>query len=253
MTLRVSAIRPRFSPKQIAGLQLWLDASDASTLTTISGGVSEWRDKSAAARDFSQTTANNRPTITGSAIGGKPALTFDGSNDFLRSSSNAGSLVFPSTIFIVANKSTNAAAGGLITHYKTGEDAYNSSSAFAITTNADGSAIHMLGASGTGLYSGIGSPSDALGSFIVSLTIASNSAQLRNLTSGASVTDSSFTFDNPATNNGLGLGVMSASFGNIHQLAGDIAEVIGYSRALSATEHDTIARSLARKYGLTLA
>jgi hypothetical protein len=46
---------------------------------------------------------------------------------------------------------------------------------------------------------------------------------------------------------------MSASFGNIHQLAGDIAEVIGYSRALSATEHDTIARSLARKYGLTLA
>lgn len=72
---------------------LWLDAADLSTITTVSGGVSEWRDKSGNARNATQSTAINRPTyesfdpntgLPSNAIGtGLPAISFDGTNDSL--------------------------------------------------------------------------------------------------------------------------------------------------------------------------
>jgi len=62
---------------------LWLDAADASTITTDSGAVSEWRDKSGNARNLGQATPANRPAYTEAAINGRDAITFDGSSDFL--------------------------------------------------------------------------------------------------------------------------------------------------------------------------
>jgi hypothetical protein len=57
---------------------LWLDASDLNTITLVSTGVSEWRDKSGNGRHASQATAASRPTYTSNKI------TFDGTNDVLR-------------------------------------------------------------------------------------------------------------------------------------------------------------------------
>jgi hypothetical protein len=66
---------------------LWLDAADATTVTTVSGAVSQWNDKSGNARNVSQSTAGNRPTYTATGLNGKAVLTFDGSNDSLLNSS----------------------------------------------------------------------------------------------------------------------------------------------------------------------
>lgn len=71
---------------------LWLDAADASTVTTVSGAVSQWNDKSGNGRNFTQGTAANRPAYTASALNGLPAVTPDGSNDWL-----TGPVVFPGT------------------------------------------------------------------------------------------------------------------------------------------------------------
>jgi hypothetical protein len=49
-------------------LAIWLDASDATTLTTSGGLVSEWRDKSGNARHAVQTSPSSQPTLNGSAI-----------------------------------------------------------------------------------------------------------------------------------------------------------------------------------------
>lgn len=57
---------------------LWLDAADASTVTTVSGAVSQWNDKSGNGRNFAQSTASFRPTYSATAFNGKPALRFDG-------------------------------------------------------------------------------------------------------------------------------------------------------------------------------
>lgn len=62
---------------------LWLDASDATTITTVSGAVSQWNDKSGNGRNATQGTAANRPTYTSAGQNGLNVLTFDGTDDWL--------------------------------------------------------------------------------------------------------------------------------------------------------------------------
>lgn len=53
-----------FSPSSIAGLGLWLDASDASTMTiTNTDKVSQWRDKSGNGRHANQSVTNRQPRL----------------------------------------------------------------------------------------------------------------------------------------------------------------------------------------------
>ena len=63
---------------------LWLDAADASTVTTVSSAVSQWNDKSGNARHATQATAVNRPSYSNSTI------LFDGVNDFLTLANSYG-------------------------------------------------------------------------------------------------------------------------------------------------------------------
>jgi len=88
MAMNPKLLRPKasgFNPKSIAGLALWLDASDSSTITLNGATVSQWRDKSGNGRNLSEATANNQPTM--STMNGKSALSFDGVNDSLTNSS----------------------------------------------------------------------------------------------------------------------------------------------------------------------
>lgn len=74
-----------------SALALWLDADDASTITLNGSTVSQWNDKSGNARNVSQATAANQPTLTASGLNGKPVLTFDGT-DWLFNA-NPGALI----------------------------------------------------------------------------------------------------------------------------------------------------------------
>lgn len=69
-----------WSPADIT-TELWLDASDASTITESLGLVSEWRDKSGSNNDAAQTVAASQPQTGVDTIGGNNAITF--SKDFL--------------------------------------------------------------------------------------------------------------------------------------------------------------------------
>lgn len=62
---------------------LWLDAADASTVTTVSGAVSQWNDKSSKNRHATQATSNSRPAYSATGFNSKPCLTFDGADDWL--------------------------------------------------------------------------------------------------------------------------------------------------------------------------
>jgi hypothetical protein len=64
-------------------LTLWLDAEDAASITLNGGTVSQLRDKSGNNFHAVQATASAQPTYVANSIGGKPTLSFDGSNDFL--------------------------------------------------------------------------------------------------------------------------------------------------------------------------
>ena len=62
---------------------LWLDADDASTITTVSGAVSQWNDKSGNNKHGTQTVSGNRPIVNLTGINNTPAISFNGSSSFL--------------------------------------------------------------------------------------------------------------------------------------------------------------------------
>jgi hypothetical protein len=96
-------ITPRFTQWTPANITtaLWLDAADASTITTVSGAVSQWNDKSGNSRNVTQATAANRPIYTAAGQNSRNVITFDGSNDVLSLASNL-SLGTQHTILIAA-------------------------------------------------------------------------------------------------------------------------------------------------------
>jgi hypothetical protein len=71
-----------WTPAQIT-TSLWLDAADAATVTTVSGAVSQWNDKSGNGRNATQATATSRPAYTTAGLNGLNVITFDGSDDFM--------------------------------------------------------------------------------------------------------------------------------------------------------------------------
>jgi hypothetical protein len=65
------------APAPVAGYSLWLDGDDATTFTYSSGVVvSQWNDKSASARNFTQATVANQPSRNATQ-NGKSGLTFN--------------------------------------------------------------------------------------------------------------------------------------------------------------------------------
>jgi hypothetical protein len=95
----VPAITPAFTPLQISGCALWLDAADRTTLTLSGSNVTQWNDKSGNSNNATQSTVSNAPALSGSNI------TFNGSQWFTTPVSSA-----PTTesLFIVLNTTSNS-------------------------------------------------------------------------------------------------------------------------------------------------
>lgn len=90
---------------------LWLDAADALTVTTSSGAVTQWNDKSGNARHFEQTTSGLRPTYTTAALNGFAVVDFNA--DYLTSTAATSTWTFlhsstGSSIFLVAKAGTSS-------------------------------------------------------------------------------------------------------------------------------------------------
>ena len=70
-----------WTPSELTGLQLWLDASDATTITESSGSVSQWDDRSGNGKHVTQAIASAQPTYSATGLNGLPTLSFDGADD----------------------------------------------------------------------------------------------------------------------------------------------------------------------------
>lgn len=103
-----------FTPTDIPGLALWLDASDASSITLDgSNMVEQWNDKSGNGKHATQALILNRPSGT-ATINGLGAIGFDGTNDCLQ----VASLALPSsiTVFLVYTQTNSTTKPFLIEH-----------------------------------------------------------------------------------------------------------------------------------------
>ena len=75
--------RTAWTPAQLSGLALWLDAADVNTITLNGANVSQWNDKSGNNRNVSQTTASRQPAFVANSLNNNPIIAFDGTDDTL--------------------------------------------------------------------------------------------------------------------------------------------------------------------------
>ncbi len=87
-TIPASVVATRaWTPADLTGVAMWLDAADASKVVLNGSTVSQWTDKTTNGRDLVQATAENQPTFVSNGFNGLPTLRFDGTNDHFGSRS----------------------------------------------------------------------------------------------------------------------------------------------------------------------
>lgn len=260
MAMSPKLLRPRasgFNPKSISGLALWLDPTDAASLT-IDTGVSVWADKSGNGKNFSQSVGNSQPTLT--TISGKTALSFDGTNDHMLTTATLFTGNSSFTFFQVFHGTFPGNGTALFTH-RTGESGLDtnditvglsanqgSSWVFgtlrtrvstirnAVQANAD-QRFDSVDASGIGAVSLVGALS----------TSPTSTAWFRGTAAPSSSGTSSL-----VGVNGMSLGCRNNATKDLFYV-GKMGEIIAYTRTLTTSERRAVEAYLAKKWGYTTA
>jgi hypothetical protein len=248
MTLLVRPGYEWWDPSLIS-TALWLDAADSSTVTTVSGGVSQWNDKSGNARHFSQSTTANRPTVNATAINGKPAIVFDGTNDSLA----AASPVVPTThsLFLLFVPTIENAPGTLL-----GQWAAAQAGRFVLTANQDDAGAAATGrlnafngsatnGNGTG---GLADDIDISAAATLIESISTTGAESWKLLKNGTEWDSA-TITSVYQGVNTAIGTTSAS-GNSNYFDGQVAEIVMTGSVLSITDRQKVEGYLAHKWGI---
>ena len=263
--------RAFINPTDITGLQLWLDASDASTLfdattggslVAADGGVARWEDKSGNARHMTQGTIANRPLRKTSVQNSRDVLRFDGTNDAMSVPSSTSTFIFlhnlNSTVFLVVKRPSNSVAPLFITYSigsdRTGYAIYcfdGSSTSDGLGCQVGrgvGGTFVLINASANGFISSSGF------NLLTSVTQATNSTAANRSSlrrNGGTATENNT--NTGAVNSGaseydLTL-AYNSRYGEITNT--DYAEVIVYNSALSDTNRAAVESYLMTKWGIT--
>jgi len=272
------------SPTNLAGLQLWLDASDASTLfdattggslVAADGTVKRWEDKSGNARHATEST--NGPTRKTSVQNGLGTLDFDGTNATLQIPSSQGSLAFlhqsgGATVFVVYRPTYSPLAtdlaGGFHPLIETGSSSglnpgfdlsFNN-----LTPNSQMIDLRIYGTGGGRVRKRIdgGAPNNSFSMLAVTTDLAQSTSSSRvslyrngGASSGATLTGTPFDNGSVSTadsgrnftisGTGTAEGASTSAFFN-----GDIAEIIVYDSALSDTYRNAVESYLMSKWAI---
>ena len=232
-----------FTPRNISGLAAWWDASDAASITTVSGRVSQWNDKSGNGVHATQTTANNRPVNTSQTLNGRAVMTFDGSNDIM---SFTGTARTDETQFVVVRNNMVASA---VSNQQILGDA---SSGFGVTA-----VIKNDGSTNSDVFTHCGGFS--LGTTSARYQFPANNpfgpavvSAIRSSASGGILRTDGVQRATCTTSNSYALARIGG-VGSSLPLNGYIAEIVIYSRALSVADVQRVERYLGTKWGLPVA
>lgn len=224
-------------PTDIAGLTLWLDASDSTTLFQNSDGttpaiadsdpIGYWGDKSGNGNNVIQSDVSLKPSLKLTIQNNKNTLRFDGTNDKL--TGNLSPQSSDRTMFIVAKRtSTTSAWRGAILLNANDINDQTGTTQYIIQQAGNGTNSLGGGRPAGGLeytYTGNGT-----NYFIISQTnTLTGSAAKMNGASAGSVSHAS-----TSIGTGVQVRIGSGRLSNTETWYGDIAEVIVYNSVLSA-------------------
>jgi len=234
---------PAPTPASIAGLRLWLDASeglyDAATggnaVTTDTAPVLRWEDRSG--NGFHATAVSSTaPTLSLNQVNSLPAIALSGSQQMLLPTYLDGTAA---TVFVVVNPSTISTDNGPLLG-NIGSD--NSSSHYPYR----GGAIYDKTAS-TSRKDAITQPAGFFSWHLYNVISATGSWKyLFNGTEAFSTTSNTYAGAYFTTPPSIGLD----QAGGTYRFRGSIAEIVVYNTALSETERFTVSEYLRAKYSL---
>jgi len=242
-----------FSPSNIAGLSLWLDAttglfdatSGGNPVTTDASSVARWEDQSGNSRHITQATSASQPILKTAIQNGKNIIRFDGTNDILRRSGAFVHAQGAATIFVVVSANSGA-SDRLIVEGRTANTnslympiISASATLFQVLYRLDNATIPLNNVSFGTAFNGTGFK------LVCALDSGTNFAGFINkvTTNNQNYTRGTVTLDTFAV--GGWATTTERDF-----FPGDVAEVIIYNTALGTTDRQSVENYLYSKWGL---
>jgi hypothetical protein len=263
-----------------AGLQLWLDASEANTLydattggslVAADGAIARWEDKSGNARHATQSTQANRPVRKTSQKNGLDTILFDGSNDSLSISGSNSSLKFlhstQNTVFIVVRCGTSANPNYRGTIFDSTNDLSSPGPGVVLTYDDRASAsrndllnfdLWNAGSDYPDPYVGLEASDNRLTantylalSLEINPTTGTAANRIRHRVNGSAAVGGNTFTGTLSTANSKGSFTMGAAGNGTSPFSGNLAEIIIYNSALSDANRSAVESYLMFKWGIT--
>lgn len=213
----------------------WLRADGVA-----SGSI--WGDFSGNGKDATQSAAGSQPVLNTNSLNFNPALSFDGTDDWVATPSNLASDYVANTFFIV-NKPQDVSTGDFI-------GAGNSVSSYLGfgATSGGGMRYYETGASvatATGLNT-VDVP------FITAVTQTVSASGINIYRNGSVITTGTLAANLPNASAALEVGRRAVAAGGSAFYDGELQEVVAYNRVLLPFEMNKVNSYLGLKYGFTI-
>jgi hypothetical protein len=252
MPMNPRLLRPTasgFDPRRIAGLALWLDGLNSSSITLNSTTVSQWRDLSGNNRHCGHPTAARQPTRIAKGI------SLDGTQSLY---GNAGWTADAFTLFVAAD--INAAGSGTFARIFTQRFAAGVAD-FQTTV-----LIPLQKHSSTGTNFGVASASFAAPSvvatsnprpcvYVVTKATGASGQKTVRVNGGTPATGTAGSTTGATAAREYAIGMELNSSGVTNSSGGSVGEVYGvaaYSRLLSEAEITALTRAFGGRYGINV-
>jgi CSLREA domain-containing protein len=220
-----------------AGLLQWLRADVGTTIAT---GVSLWTDQSSAGRNATQGTGANQPLFSSNAINFNPALSFNGTSQFMQFSD----------VGMVSGANTRSTYAVAITDIADGTHRYLTQ----YGTAANGQSYALLNSGNEARTAGWAANHTVPGSVWATTNIPRmiygdyTGTLARGSLNGNAISSTAFTWNTTLNTTGY----IGTRTGIMEYWNGRIAEVIQYNSILSVADINKVNSYLAIKYGVTL-
>jgi hypothetical protein len=248
---------------------LWLDAADASTVTTVSSAVSQWDDKSGNGRNAAQATAGNRPAYQLAAQNGLNAVRFTAaSQHFLTAGTNSTWNFLHdgtnSAVFIVSRcRSTGDNPNAVHTYLSTGGAGSSNIGLWIayddLASASRNNGLNVRVAQGAGIYASFDNTNDKItpGTYhLISSYIDADNATLASRTvqrvdGSASFSSNTANAVRSTSNSTSALNIGKDVATPVLDFTGDICEILIFNNQPGTTDRQKLEGYLAHKWGLT--
>ena len=235
-----------FDPTQVAGCKLWLDGSDAGSITLSSGSVTQWNDKSGNNNTMTPYSSYSNVTISSAYQNQLNVLNFSGGGVYKAPTSSA---VYPLDVYVVlALKDTTTVVDVIGINTNIGSDNFNSLTFSEHTTSRwhNGSSFFNR------TPNTVSSSNETSTSFLLMNWSINDSNYIlrRNGTQLTQTSSYSFTLTSGSI---FQIGYRQSTGVYLppdHPFKGYIAEIVAFNSQLATSQQQQVEGYLAQKWGL---